>query len=255
MDKSNLGSRMKSYEAVTQSKLMRRTPVVVRVDGKAFHTFVKKHFDMYNDPSLIGGPYSMSLHNMMTSTATSMCQFSQNATFAYTQSDEISILFRDWDKHETQQWFDGKIQKICSVSSSMASSFFNFFFNLDLGDPFYIGEVALFDARVFNLPFEEVTNYFIWRQKDATRNSINMLGRHYYSAKELHGKNASQVQDMLMEKDMNWNNVATWEKRGTCIIPNPNTCDSSSAWKVDEEIPIFTKDREYIDKWLRVDNE
>lgn len=253
MNKSNLGSRMKSYEDVTQSKLMRRTPVIVRVDGKAFHTFVNKHFDMYSDPSLIDGPFSKSLHEMMTNTTMSMCQFSQNATIAYTQSDEISILFRDWDKHETQQWFDGKLQKICSVSSSMATSYFNFYFNIDLGDLYFVGDAALFDARVFNLPFEEVTNYFIWRQKDATRNSINMLGRHYYSAKQLHGKNTSQVQDLLMEKGVNWNDIPTWQKRGSCIIPNPNICVTS--WKNDEEIPIFTKDREYIEKYLRVEDD
>lgn len=251
MDKTNLGDRMKSYEAVTQSKLMRRTPVIVRVDGKAFHTYTKK-FNSSSDPSMLNGPFSHVLHNVMMNTMVGMCFHSQNAVLAYTQSDEISILFKDWDKHETQQWFDGKLQKIISVAASMATAYFNMAFAGSDFHPTNMYEVALFDARVFNLPFEEVTNYFIWRQKDATRNSINMLGRHYYSAKQLHGKNTSAVQDMLMELNVNWNDIETWKKRGCCAIPNPNTLSSVSPWVLDEEVPIFTQDREYIEKRLEV---
>lgn len=243
MDKTSLGDRMKGYEACTQSTLLRRTPVIIRVDGKAFHTFTKQ-FDTTKDP------FSNVMHIAMTSTAQSMMQFMQNAQIAYTQSDEISILLRDWDKHETQQWFGGKLQKIVSVSAAMATGYFNFFLD-DYQDDHYVGAVPLFDSRVFQLPQEEVANYFIWRQQDATRNSVQMLGRHYFSHRELNGKNVSEIQDMLMlQHGVNWNDIDTWKRRGTCVVPNPNRFDSSSAWFQDEEIPIFTKDRDYIESRL-----
>lgn len=252
MDKTSLGDRMKDYEACSQSTLLRRTPVIIRVDGKAFHTFTKR-FDVREDP------FNDIMHKAMIHTTTAMMQFMQNAVFGYTQSDEISILLRDWDKHETQQWFGGKLQKIVSVSAAMATGYFNFFLRQQIpegeinhvGEIGYVGSVPLFDSRAFQLPKEEVTNYFIWRQQDASRNSIQMLGRHYFSHKELNGVNNSQIQDMLMgQHSVNWNDIDTWKKRGTCIIPNPNRFDSSSAWYQDEEIPLFTKDRDYIESRL-----
>jgi tRNA(His) 5'-end guanylyltransferase len=248
MDKTSLGDRMKDYEACSQSTLLRRTPVIIRVDGKAFHTFTKQ-FDTSKDP------FNDIMHNAMTRTAQAMMQFMQNAQIAYTQSDEISILLRDWDKHETQQWFGGKLQKVVSVSAAMATGYFNFFLE-DYQDAHYVGAVPLFDSRAFQLPKEEVANYFIWRQQDATRNSVQMLGRHYFSHKEMNGKNVSEIQDMLMtQHNVNWNDIDTWKKRGTCVIPNPNRFDSSSAWYQDEEIPIFTKDRDYIESRLMPEEE
>jgi len=102
--------------------------------------------------------------------------------------------------------------------------------------------LAMFDSRVFNVPKEEVANYFIWRQQDASRNSVQMLGQFYFSHKELHCKNISAIQDMLMsEHNVNWNDVATRKKRGFCV-----TLDDY----YDTEIPIFTKDRNYIEKYL-----
>ena len=253
MDKTSLGNRMKTYEVVTQSKLLRRTPVVIRIDGKAFHTWTKR-ITREVDPSLVDTPFSIRMHQLMMDTAQCLCSQMQNAVFAYTQSDEISILLRDWDKHETEQWFDAKIQKIASVSASMATAYFNHFATPQLS-PEWIGDLALFDSRVFNLPMEEVTNYFIWRQQDATRNSIQMLGRHFFSHKQMHGKSTSNVQDMLMELDppVNWNDIPTWMKRGACVVPNPNPYDSSAVVIQDDEIPIFTKDREYIEQRLSPD--
>lgn len=254
MDKTTLGNRMKTYEAASQSKLMRRLPVIVRVDGKAFHTWTKK-LSKEIDPSLVDTPFSVKLHKVMVNTAEAMCMQMQNAEFAYTQSDEISILLRDWDKHETEQWFDAKLQKIVSISSAMATAYFNNFvqsFLPEMADDIrqrWIGQIPLFDARAFNLPMDEVTNYFIWRQQDASRNSVQMVGRHFFSAKQMHGKNNSQVQDMMMgmEEPLNWNDLPTWMKRGTCIIPNPNSFDSSAAYVIDEDIPIFTQDRDYVE--------
>ena len=254
MDKSSLGDRMKEYEATSQGNVLRRTPVIIRVDGKAFHTFTKRFRDA-DAPD----PFSPVMHHLMTATARAMVANIQCAVLAYTQSDEISILLRDWDRHETQQWFGGKLQKMISVSAAQASAYFNFFLTREIGPLDYVGTVPLFDSRVFQLPMDEVTNYFVWRQQDATRNSVQMLGRHYYSHKEMHGKNVSQIQDMLMGVGIlpvNWNDIDTWKKRGTCVLPNPDIFDSSANVVVDEEIPIFTKKREYIeDRLIGVDHE
>jgi tRNA(His) 5'-end guanylyltransferase len=240
MDKTSLGDRMKTYERTSRSFLQRRTPVIIRVDGKAFHTWTKRLKDV--DPSLENRPYSNLMHKTMVSTAHTMMQLMQNAELAYIQSDEISILLNDWKTLNTDQWYAGNVQKIASVSASIAATAFNFFYDGDT--PRNIYDLAQFDARVFNLPKEDVTNYFVWRQQDATRNSINMLGQFHFSHKALHGKNVSQVQDMLMlEKGVNWNVQPTWAKRGSCVIPNPDSYDSSAAFVPDEVIPVFTKDR------------
>lgn len=255
MDKTSLGDRMKDYEACTQGTLLRRTPVIIRVDGKAFHTFTKRNLEVGVDP------FNHMMHKTMVGTMQAMMQNMQNAVFGYTQSDEISILLRDWDKHETQQWFGGKIQKIVSVSAAMATGYFNFLFQPGYSGVNarvkWVGDVPLFDSRVFQVPMEEVTNYFVWRQQDATRNSVQMLGRHYMSHGDMNGQNVSNVQDMLMSRyGVNWNAIDTWKKRGTCVVPNPDSFDSSSAWFQDEEIPIFTKDRSYVeDRLIGVDHE
>ena len=236
MDKTSLGDRMKSYEVTSKFKLLKRTPTIIRLDGKAFHTWTKqlKHIE----PSLKHEPFSDFLHSCMVRTALFLIKNIQNAVLAYSQSDEISILLNDWKSVKTDQWFDGKIQKISSVSASFATGAFN------RGLPYHM-DLAFFDSRVFNLPFDEVVNYFIWRQQDATRNSINMLGQYYFSHKDLQEKNTSVVQDMLMkEYNINWNDLDVWKKRGFCV----------SKEGVDENIPIFTQDRYYIEKHLRKDN-
>lgn len=257
MDKTSLGDRMKGYERTSSSTLLRRTPVIVRVDGKAFHTYTKK-FNAETDPSMKADPFSDIMHQVMAHTAMALTWQTQNAVLGYTQSDEISILLRDWDTLTTDQWFGGSVQKIVSTTAAMAASYFNYFmrgYEETVPDlkPNGIQSIPLFDSRVFNIPKEEVTNYFVWRQKDATRNSINMLARHYFSHKQLHGKNTSEVQDMLMlEHGVNWNNIDTWKKRGTCTYRNPISWSSSQPVVIDEEIPIFTQDREYIEKHLDV---
>lgn len=236
MDKTSLGDRMKKYEGVSKTKLLRRTPVIIRLDGKAFHTWTRQLRN--TDISLEKEPYSSIMHTRMMLTTKFLMKNIQNAVFAYSQSDEISILLNDWKKLNTDQWFDGSIQKIASVSASMATVGFNI-------DSAY--SPAMFDSRVFNLPKEEVVNYFIWRQQDATRNSINMLGQFYFSHARLQGQNVSQVQDMLMNiHGVNWNDIDTHKKRGFCV-----TLDND----YDKDIPIFTKARNYIEKHMEVEDE
>lgn len=250
----SLGDRMKRYEYVTQNKLMARTPTIIRVDGKAFHTFVKA----------VGfnKPFDDNFMRIMWYVAARLCEEIQTATIAYIQSDEISILLNDWKRLNTQQWFDGKIQKITSVSASIATAEFNrqFFkrISLDLGDmdtkeiQEYINNMYLarFDSRVFNLPKEEVTNYFVWRQQDAVRNSIQMLARAHFSHKQCYGLSCDQLQEKLFqEKSVNWDKLPTCKKRGTAVIRK------GSRWIIDYEIPTFTKNRDFIGVLLEKEEE
>lgn len=246
MDKTSIGDRMKQYESVTKSVVMPRTPVIIRVDGKAFHTFTKQ-LTPEVDPSCATGSSEM-MHEVMMNTTHAMCKQMQNVVFAYTQSDEISFVLRDWDTYQTQQWFGGKIQKIASVSASMASVYFNHFWaNTFNVTPEKITELALFDSRVFMVPHAEVINYCIWRQQDATRNSIQFLGHKYFSNNQLHKKNCSDIQEMLFsEHGINWNNIDTWKKRGSCVVKTEN------GWKKDDNIPIFTEDRSYVNDVMYV---
>jgi len=265
VDKTTLGDRMKQYEATSKTKLLRRTPVIIRIDGKAFHTFTKRFHGSFND----------TMHELMVGTTELLCSSVQNAVLGYTQSDEISILLNDWKTLETDQWFGGAVQKMASVSASLATGYFNALYHTHCDSHAesqvnFLHETAFFDARVFNIPREEVVNYFIWRQQDASRNSVQMLGREYFSHKELHKKNNSQIQDMLMlEKGVNWNDMDTWKKRGTCVVRKTELI--ATDWRyvdgdqslvtdvetversrivIDEEIPIFTKDRRYIEGML-----
>jgi len=239
-DKSGLGDRMKKYEKVSKTKLMRRTPVIIRLDGKAFHTWTRQLINV--DQVLKTEPYGEVMHKAMFYTTEYLMQNIQNAVFAYSQSDEISILLNDWKRLTTDQWFDGTIQKIVSVAASMATVGFNTNPVIKCMDL----KPAVFDARVFNVPLDEVANYFVWRQQDATRNSIQMLGQYYFSHKQMHGKNISQVQDMLMaEHNVNWNDVDTRKKRGWCFASDG----------YDNEIPIFTKDRYFIEQYLGTEDD
>lgn len=239
MKKDTLGDRMKGYEAVTQTKLMKRTPVVIRLDGKAFHTFTRG----------LEKPFDTNLNTAMVQTMMALCGGIQGSMFAYTQSDEISILLQDWASFETDGWYDYKIQKMVSVAASIATATFNSVYQHPTKDT-----PALFDARIFNLPFEEVTNYFVWRQQDAVRNSINSLAQANFSHKALQGLNVSQVQDKLMlEKGINWNDVPTKFKRGVCVRMEMGLDDMNyptSELHADYECPIFTQDRAYIESML-----
>lgn len=222
-----LGDRMKGYEDVNRIKLMRRTPTIIRLDGKAFHTWTKG-LDRPHDDNFIA---------IMANTMQYLCENIQGAVFAYCQSDEISILLRDYDNLSTDAWFDGNVQKMVSVSASLATGMFNKM----AADAFEDKPLAFFDSRVFSLPKDEVTNYFVWRQNDAVRNSIRSVATHYLGHKRCHGMNNQQVQDMLMEMDVpiNWNDLEIHKKRGVCY--------NSTSKKVDAYIPVFSQMRDYVD--------
>lgn len=236
--KRSLGDRMKGYEDAHRIYLPKRMPCIVRVDGKAFHTLTKD----------LDRPWDEHFANAMLATARELCLNMQGATMAFWQSDEISILLADYSRLTSEAWFDKNLQKMVSVSASVATAAFNH--NMPL---FKHGwdKIGHFDSRAFVLPKEEVCNYFLWRQRDATTNSIQMVGQHNFSHKELQGLSNAEVQEKLFqEKKINWSSYDTWKKRGACIIE-----DSSHAtkWKPDLEIPIFSEDREYINSRVNVE--
>lgn len=255
----SLSDRIKKYENTFNYKYPIRLPLIIRLDGVHFHSNVKKW--------KCEKPFDETLIESMIFTAKTLCENIAGAQIAYVQSDEITILIRDDMSIYSQPWFDKKINKIYSVSSSIASNAFNYnFFNSHaLGVSVNLNEMAQFDCRGFVVPEYEINNVFIWRQQDCTRNSIQMLGRSKFSHKQLDKKSCNEIQDMLMtQKNINWNNLPTHLKRGTCIIKEetyidvpkrdhnnkiiPNHFDKSKRkkWIVDKEIPIFTKDKDYI---------
>jgi len=258
--KDSLGDRMKEYENVERKHLTRRTPCILRLDGKSFHTFTKG----------FQKPFDMILMESMWETAKYLCENVMGCKIAYVQSDEISLLLTDYDNITTQSWFDKNIQKMVSVSASMATLAFNKFYINNIDSIFskeakeeynnlYTNKIftAMFDSRVFNLPKEEVCNAFIWRQQDAIRNAIQMVGHANFSHKQLHNINCNQIQEMLFQqKGINFNDYPTYQKRGACIIKEYYDKDGTerSRWIVDKDIPIFTQDRNYIEKYLEVNN-
>lgn len=274
--KDSLGDRMKNnYENRAKTYLVRRMPVIIRLDGKAFHTFTRG----------LKKPYDKIFHDTMNQTMKYLCENIQCCKLGYTQSDEITLLLTDYDTLTTDAWFDNNVQKICSVSASMATMAFNKYFRRNF--PIYCGkniddvitdeeleyrhnvyrkfDTAMFDSRCFNIPVEEVTNCFIWRQQDATRNAIQMLGQCNFSHKELHGKSCNDIQDMLMtQKGINFNDMPTEFKHGVCCVKNRMVCEpygnrmlvdgaTDGQWVLDKEIPIFTQDREYIEVCFRME--
>lgn len=253
MAHDELGIRMKErYEDRAKTYLPRRTYTIIRIDGKAFHTALRE----------AERPYDIGVMEMMNQTTLHLCKNIQGAIFAYTQSDEISILLTDFADIKTDAWFDGSVQKICSISASLATFSANDW--REAACPNIDGPL-LFDSRCFVISDPvEVFNYFVWRQQDATRNAINMVGQSMYSHKELHNKNVNEVQEMIFQKGKNFNDYPAGFKRGRVIVKRmgPQTIPSLTSpegsvtievnkW-VREEPPIFTQDRAYLKSLIPV---
>lgn len=238
----SLGDRMKGYERACRHVLPRRLPVILRVDGKAFHTYTRG----------LSEPFDSTFISAMNGCAETLCEAVQGTALAYVQSDEISLLVHGYRQLQSEPWFDNEIQKMASVAASVAGATMTMFSE----DIFGHIKGAHFDARVFVLPEAEVANYFIWRQQDATRNSIQMSARAMFSHKECHEKNCSELQEMLFTKGQNWNDTPTPLKRGRCVLRQSYEREGATRhrWRVDNEIPIFTQDRAYIEKHLAIDS-
>lgn len=200
-----LGNRMKEYEQVEAGRrFLPLLPVCARIDGKTFHNFTKG----------LARPYDQGFCDLMRQTARYLVTETQ-ANMGYCQSDEISLVWysNNW---KSRIYFDGKIHKMISVLASEATSFFNA--NVPDYIPSKKGVPARFDCRVWQVPtLMEAANVFVWREQDATRNSVEMAAQCHYSAKALHKKHNSQMQDMLHEKGINWNDYPAFFKRGTYI--------------------------------------
>ena len=234
----SMGDRLKAYEP--KDALMQKSWVVARLDGRAFSKFTA---DMNK-------PFDSFFTDAMVATAKYL-QKKYHAVVAYTQSDEITLVIPQINPR-SEMWFGGNIQKIVSVSASMATAKFNQAFAEFFPQK---KELAMFDSRVFQLPDYEVINCLIWRQQDATRNSIQMLGRNHFSHKDLMNKSTSEIQDMLMEKyEINWNDLDVHFKRGSMyhkiVLPmlDEGRYYHRRVWIQAHSTPIFNQEKEAINQ-------
>jgi tRNA(His) guanylyltransferase len=236
--KDNLGDRMKrNYESVWRQSLPWRMPVVVRLDGKSFHTFTRG----------MARPFDAEFVERMIATAAYVCEETATAQVAYIQSDEISVFLHPYQSLESQPYFDNQVQKLVSVMAGQASAFLSLAY----------GRPAVFDGRAFVVPESELNNYFLWRQQDASRNSLQMLAQSLYSHKELHGKASPALHELCFQKGRNWNELPTHLRRGACLhrVTENQGTDAEpvirSRWDADMDIPLFTQEPTYIGQFLR----
>jgi tRNA(His) 5'-end guanylyltransferase len=253
----SLGERMKEHEKASRVTLEPRVPVLLRVDGKAFHTYLKS-IEAHNP----------NVNAVMDKVAQELCRTIQGAQLAYVQSDEVSVLIHSYKKSNSSAWYDNQVQKMCSVAAAIASVTFTMeswrIFDVNehaysQGDPLLpLCEPAYFDARVFNLPEAEVCNYFIWRQQDAIRNSVAGQARRYFSHKQLENKDQREMKEMLFFKGKPWEGLSIGEQRGRCVtrvVEERAPGVFRSSWSVDVSPPLFVEDRSYVDRHLVVDAE
>lgn len=287
----DLGTRMKTfYESAPKIHLMHRCPVAIRLDGRAFHTFTKG----------FQKPFDEILMESMQETMQYLCENIQGCAFGYTQSDEITLILVDYKNLTSAAWFDYEVQKICSIAASMATMAFNkyfydnvFMYNataaIDLSNKEYpfkkvyskaVEKGAMFDARCFNIPKEEVANLIYWRQLDAMRNSVQAVGQANFSCKELSGKSCADIKEMLKEKGVDWDSFPLEFQRGSCCVRNAvaikkeqvifpsgkkmirsiielrDTSKPEKAWIIDKKIPIFKENgRKYIEDLIFIEEE
>ena len=298
----DLGTRMKTfYESTPKIHLMHRCPVAIRLDGRAFHTFTKG----------FQKPFDEILMKSMQKTMQYLCKNIQGCVFGYTQSDEITLILVDYKNLTSTAWFDYDVQKVCSIAASMATMAFNRAFEKNVEaeshvfsdewlddenfNPNYknkelrslwlvhkkaVNKGAMFDARCFNIPKEEVANLIYWRQLDAMRNSVQAVGQANFSHIKLQGKSCADIKEMLKEKGVDWDSLPFECQRGSCCVKNAiivkkeqiifpsgkkavvstvelrDTSKLERAWVIDKEIPIFKgKNRKYIEDLIFIEEE
>ena len=291
----DLGIRMKTfYESAPKIHLMHRCPVAIRLDGRAFHTFTKG----------FQKPFDKILIKSMQETMQYLCENIQGCVFGYSQSDEITLILVDYKNLTSTAWFDYDVQKVCSIAASIATMAFNNIFSkyvkkfdlelayndngIDTEENRKLLEIytkavnkgAMFDARCFNIPKEEVANLIYWRQLDAMRNSVQAVGQANFSHKELQGKSCANIKEILKEKGIDWDSLPLECQRGSCcvknvitvkkeqiifpsgkktVVPTVRLRDTSKlerAWVIDKEIPIFKGEgRKYIEDLIFIEEE
>lgn len=208
-NKDTLGDRIKGYEVVSKPLLQKRTPVLIRVDGKAFHTFTRG----------CEKPFDREIVRCMAIAASKTAKKMQGFKLAYIQSDEATFMLSDYDTLETGAWFDYELNKLVSITASLFTFYFNAEYYHDK-DALKYQTPALFDARAFNMPQDDFPNAFIWRQRDWERNSVQMLARSIFSQKELNGKKVPEMLDMIRSKGQDWESLSPVYKYGTFIKAN-----------------------------------
>lgn len=199
----SLAERIKRYEAASRYLATQRMPLIVRVDGRAFHTFTKGMLR----------PFDTKLMTAMVDAALEVAKDMQGFKAAYVQSDEVTFLLTDYDSLESQGWFNYNLSKIISISASMMS--------VNLIKKLGTDKLPVFDSRAFNVPTNDVTNTFLWRAIDWERNSLQMYAGSFFNQKEMHGKNRSNLHEMLHKIGKNWaTDLTLQEKNGTFILSN-----------------------------------
>lgn len=236
----NVDERMKqNYEHAYRIQLPKRMPVILRLDGKAFHTFTRH----------MNKPFDSDLILLMQDVTKYLLENIQNAVLGYTQSDEISILLMNYSKFTTESWFDNNLQKMVSISAAMASSFATLEYNrgyIYTDEPDYI-RLIQFDSRAFVLPEAEVNNYFISRQNDCRRNSIQMVGQSIYSHKSLQNLSCQQIIDKIEldeEEEKKYKDYSFTEKNGSVFLK----CGDPVEWRIIEH--IFKNDSSIVNNLL-----
>ena len=263
--KDSLGDRQKQYEEVQKHYLVPKMPFIIRIDGKAFHTYTRGFVK----------PFDNVMGAAMKRTMQSLCEDIPGAVFGYTQSDEITIVCKYTDRIKSQAWFGGRVEKIIAITASKATKYFNKYFRdevdafisegeaLSLAQSIHNREImkphlkaidkgAEFDSRVFNIPEWDCINNVIWRQQDAIRNSVEMVGHANFSAKQLNKVNCEGIKEKLKaEKGIDWERDFTpYQKRGACCYKQEEEKEMRgkivvrSTWIIDEAMPIIHNTQE-----------
>jgi tRNA(His) 5'-end guanylyltransferase len=248
-----LDDRMKKYEDCYRYSIPDNLPVIIRVDGRAFHTYTRG----------LDEPFDNDLVTLMNEVGLALCMEISGARMAYLQSDEVSVLA--YSGVFSQPWFDNNVQKLASISASVATKaaaqYLDRAWQAEDERCAKFKSLPVFDARAFVIPAKEVVNYFVWRQRDWERNSVQMMARSLYSHKQLHEKNNAEMQELIHAKGQNWNDLPVHLRRGRCATGIVRTVEMDNehfkgpvkrrVWEIDHSPPIFSKDRDYIDKLLR----
>lgn len=227
-----LGDRIKKYEATTHNTAISRVPLMIRVDGRAFHTLTRG----------CNKPFDERIMNAMVYSARKVSEDMSGFKAAYIQSDEATFCITDYDRVETQGWFGYDLSKIISISASLMSVNFNDFYRTD--------KLPVFDSRAFPVPETDVVNAFLWRANDWERNSLQMYARSFFSHKALHGKKKSDIHNMLHEAGKNWSeDLSQQQKNGTFLIK-----ENSSIVERCDILPSYTCINEAIGKLFEYKN-
>lgn len=233
MSGDSLGDRIKRYEEAGKHRFAPRQPLLVRVDGRAFHTYTRR----------LDRPFDHDLMDAMEHAMRKVAADMQGFKLAYTQSDECTFLLTDFDRPETRGWFNYELNKVVSLSASLFTAHFDRWWSVHEDRERALNGPAAFDARAFTVLVEDVPNVFVWRQRDWERNSVAMLAQAHFSHKQLHGKKVPDMHEMLHGVGVNWARLSPREKNGTFLLRDGTTISEKAdyakvhgwVWSADEE--------------------